>query len=269
VIGAAGKLGAMPFWVYDFSDDAIMAVFVVVMASITALALVLARFVFRVRLRHEQGKEVMDAYRSVASLTALVLAFSLVQATLNLRRVEADVRREATELIAASHILLQLATPSAEMLRAHLASYARLIVVDEWPMLLGGGRSRDVDLLLVRLLEGSRAAAASDPARVTGYAEFARRLDGLSDLREARITAATLQLPRAFWHATVVLLAFGIVLASLVPWTVHHLSGAMVLSCVLGVLVSLVAIVDSPFRGESGVKPTELRRALDDMSREG
>jgi hypothetical protein len=40
-------------------------------------------------------------------------------------------------------------------------------------------------------------------------------------------------------------------------------------SAALAVLAALVAIVDVPFRGESAVRPTELRRALDSILWQG
>jgi hypothetical protein len=256
----------MPFWIYDFSDDAIIALSVLLVAGSTVVALLVVRWVLRVRLRPEQGKEVMDAYRSVVSLTALVLAFSLVQAMLNLRRVESDVRREAAELIAASHALLHLSDARADALRGLLLDYARHLLSDEWPMLVHSGRSGEADAALAVMLETSRAAAASNPERSGAYTAFGRQIDELSDLREARITAAAQHLPRAFWRATSVLLVLGVLLVSVVPWTLQHLLSALVLSSVLGVLVALVAIVDVPFRGESGVRPTELGRAVESIA---
>lgn len=258
----------MPFWVYDLPDDLIIAMTVLLVGGSTALAILLARTVFGIRLRPDQGKEVMDAYRSVASLTALVLAFSLVQAMLNLRRVEADVRGEATGLISASRALPQTGDARAEELRGLLATYGDRVLAEEWPMLTRRGRNPNLDALLVRMLRVARAAAASGTPQAAAYLTFAREVDRLSDLREARITAASLRLPRAFWRATAVLLCLGILLVSLVPWTIPHLASALVLSCVLGVLVGLVGIVDVPFRGESGVTPAELRRALDVLALE-
>ena len=93
-------------------------------------------------------------------------------------------------------------------------------------------------------------AAAANPERAAGCTALGRQVDVLSDLREARITAAALQLPRAFWRATAVLPVLGVLLVSVVPWTLQHLLSAPVLSSVL--LVAPVAIVDVPFRGESG-----------------
>lgn len=256
---------SMPYWIYEFPDDAIIGLAVLAVTGTTALALVLVRSVLRVRLKPDQGKEVMDAYRSVVSLTALVLAFSLVQAMLNLRRVESDVRREAAELVAADHALLHMGDAQAGALRALLLGYARTVLTEEWPMLVARGRSAEAGAALATMLRVNRAAAASNPERAATHTAFGRQIDELSDLREARITAAALQLPRAFWRATGVLLMLGILLVSVVPWTVQHLLSALVLSAVLGVLVALVAIVDVPFRGESGVKPTELRRAIESI----
>jgi hypothetical protein len=94
--------------------------------------------------------------------------------------------------------------------------------------------------------------------------------DALSDLREERITSTTLRLPRAFRRTTGALVVVTVVLAGAMPWTARHLLlSVFLVSAALAVLAALVAIVDVPFRGESAVRPTELRRVLDAIPWQG
>ena len=53
------------------------------------------------------------------------------------------------------------------------------------------------------------------------------------------------------------------------PCTVRHLLGLLMVSAAVAVLVAPVAIVDVPFRGESAVRPAELRRAVEVIERLG
>jgi hypothetical protein len=252
----------MPDGLYALPDDAIIALLVAIIVGATFITLLVCRYVVRLRVAPEQSGVIWDAYRVVVSLTALVLAFSLVQAQTNLRNVEAELRREAATLIEADHEMLRLGD-AAGGLRARLEEYGRAILADEWPRLVNGGRSQQVDGILIGMLHAARGIEqASFPAQ-PHRGELMRQLDQLSDLREERITSATLRLPRAFWRATGALVLVTVVLAGAMPWTARHLLSVLLVSAALAVLVALVAIVDVPFRGESAVRPTELRRALE------
>jgi hypothetical protein len=255
----------MPDWIHLLPDNAILALSVAIVVGATFAAFLVCRYVLRFRVPPEQGDVAWSAYQVVVSLTALVLAFSLVQAQVNLREVEADLRREASTLLEVDHEMLHLGAPAAG-LRAGLAEYGRAILADEWPRLASGGRSRRADDILVGL---RRAARGIEPTEPTGSQAPPRRdallreLDQLSDLREERLTSATLRLPRAFWRATAALVLVTVVLAGATPWTARHLLSVLSVSAALAVLVALVAIVDVPFRGESAVRPTELRHAVE------
>jgi hypothetical protein len=259
----------MPDGLYALPDDAIIALSVAAVAGATAVALLVCRHVVRLRVTPEQSGVIWDAYRAVVSLTALVLAFSLVQAQTNLRNVEAGLRREAAALLEADHEILRLGGDAAAGLRRALQDYGRAILSDEWPRLTSGGRSPQVDGILVGLLHAARGIEQASLPAPPHRGELMRQLDQLSDLREERITSATLRLPRAFWRATGALVVVTVVLAGAMPWTARHLLSVFLVSAALAVLAALVAIVDVPFRGESAVRPTELRRALDAIPWQG
>jgi hypothetical protein len=145
---------------------------------------------------------------------------------------------------------------------AQLAAYGRAILSEEWPLLKEGRRSTRVDRLYTNLARAVRAIKPANAQQQSMYGELLRRLDELSDLREARIAAASTRLPRAFWHVIWALTLITVLLTGAVPWTAHDRLGVLLVSAALGVLIALVTILDVPFRGESAVQPTELQRVL-------
>lgn len=258
----------MPDWIYLLPDDAIIALSVAIIVGGTFLAMFVSHHAIRFRLPPDKGNPVLEGYRVVVSLTALILAFSLVQAQTNLRSVETDLRQEASTLVELDHELLRPGDVTAE-LRNGLERYGHALLADEWPRLVGGGRSRLADDLLRSLQR--MASVITVPSLVApGYRDdLLRKLERLSELRESRITSATLRLSPAFWRATVALVLVSILLAGLAPWNVPNLASLLPVAAALAVLFALVAIVDVPFRGESAVRPTELRRAVDTMQSRG
>ena len=204
----------MPDWVFLLLDVAIITL---------TVALLVGHRVLGFPTPPEQGGNAWDAYRVVVSLTALVLAFSLVQAQTNSRNVEAELRHEASTLVEAAHDLQRLGAEAAG-LRAMLLDYGRTIIGEEWLLLTAGGRSQRADGLLVALERATRVIAPRGQAAAGAGAaprpgDFVWRLERLSDLREERITSATLRLPHAFWRALAALVLVTIVLAGAMPWT--------------------------------------------------
>ena len=254
----------MPDWIYLLPDDAIIALSVAAIVGATFLALLLCHRVAWFRMPAEHGDAVWEGYRVVVSLTALVLAFSLVQAQNNLRTVQTELRREASALLELDREILRLDIPVDDLHRS-LVQYGQAIVSDEWPLQVQGRRSRQVDGILVDMLRMSRQVGPQDSEAPAIRGSLVRKLEQLADLREDRLTSATLRLPRAFWRATMALVLVTVLLAGATRWTKPYLMAVLLVSAALAVLIALVAIVDVPFRGESAVRPTELRRAVDAM----
>jgi hypothetical protein len=177
------------------------------------------------------------------------------------------LRREASAIDAADRKLRQIGTPAAAVLRAHLLAYGHAVLQDEWPIMAQQGFDRNVDDLYDTLLHASQVAVSQAPsAEQSAYAEAIREINTLDDYRDARVTAATVRLPRAFWRVIEALVLFSIVIAATIPWTVPHTISTILTSAALAVLVALTIIVDVPFEGETAAQPIELRYVLGQMA---
>ncbi len=253
--------------IYSLTNDAIIALILRCVVSATVLALIVARYVLRVRLSPASGNVVWDASRAVISLTALVPALSLAEARIGLRGAEVTLQREASVLVLVDHEIAWAGDPGSSKPRAQLAAYARAILSDEWPRLSEGQRNARVDDLYAALSRAVEAIKPTTPQQQSMYSELLQHLDELSNLREARIAAASTRLPQAFWHWIRALTLITIVLAGATPWTAHNLLSMVLVTSALAALIALVVIMDVPFRGEGAVEPTGLQRVMSDIDR--
>ncbi len=208
------------------------------------------------------AKGAEESFKLFTSITLLLLAFCLVRVQGDHRNVEDLVAREATIVYKLDRALAGYGAPQATPLRELTRRYAQSVVDDEWLLLAQGGRSTVTSRLLADLTRGCRQLEAGNTAQQLARAEALGSVTQVNDVREARLAAATLHLPRYYWQALacamVLLLAFGW-LQSPLPKMVAYVGGVT-----LGVslLLTLLIATEGLFVGESRVTPAPLVHTL-------
>ncbi len=206
----------------------------------------------------DRGDYVARAQTTIISFTALILAFSLVQAQNNLRRTEELVAREASQFNGMDRLLLRYGDPRAAALRPALWTYLQSVVHDEWPALREGHRSQETGDALRPL---SRAIFALDPQpgrQTTIYTELLKALDELSDLREQRIAAADIKLPNQFWYLSLALIVILVGLSVMVEPVYWHTVSLAAQGLSVALLAALVFGTDAQFKGYIAVSPNPI-----------
>lgn len=246
-----------------------MWILLIVLGSIVGMTVLAIRL--RIPLVEAQGEvnsEAFDSFLSVASATAVLLAFSLVQADATVRATEDAVSKEAAAINSAHRLLFRYDDPRAAPALAGLKGYTAALIEDEWPRLERGGRSVTADRLYAEITRITRAVEPTSPRQQAMYAEALRYLDDVADLREQRINTANTSLPSLFWLATGLMIAFMILLAARMEPRVERLWTTGAISGVVAVLLFLVMVVDAPFHGESNsVSLDALRRTAQQLDK--
>ena len=257
-----GQPITMPDWLYALPDAGIMGAVVAVLVCVDLLAGQLRRYVASRWLPPSSSGALLDSYRLVVSLTALVLAFSLLQAEANFREVKEVVAREADTFDLAARQLQRSELPNAAQLRDRLLDYGQAIVTEEWPQLVQGHRATRVNGLYAALLRSATAREPASALQQNTRNDLLRSLDLLGDLRDRRIAAATVRLPTSFWAAIGTMALICTLLAAAASTTVAHRLATLLPAAALGVLIALVIIIDAPFKGQTAVGSDELQQVL-------
>jgi len=246
-----------------------MWILLIVLGSIVGMTVLAIRL--RIPLVEAQGEvnsEAFDSFLSVASATAVLLAFSLVQADATVRATEDAVSKEAAAINSAHRLLFRYDDPRAAPALGGLKGYTAALIEDEWPRLERGGRSDKADRLYAEITRITRAVEPTSPRQQAMYAEALKYLDDIADLREQRINTANTSLPSLFWFATGLMIAFMILLAARMEPRVERLWTTGAISGVVAVLLFLVMVVDAPFHGESNsVSLDALRRTAQQLDK--
>ena len=115
-------------------------------ALLAGLMVVLPFLTHRVpwlRPNPENSDFVLRLQATLFTITSFVVAFTLVEAEVNIRKVDALVSAEASHINRLDRLLVRYGDGAGEQVRPQLLVYARSVVADEWPELLARGSGSD------------------------------------------------------------------------------------------------------------------------------
>jgi hypothetical protein len=250
---------------YTLPDLAISAIF----GTVMFIAVAFLPYLLRPLLRVTTDKDTVDfatrAQTTVIGFLAIVLSFSLVNAQLNLRNVDALVSREAAAINQMDRLLLRYSDPKVAEMRSLLAAYAQSIVNVDWPLLTQGNQSELASKSSQTFGPLSRAVYSITPlaGRQTEiYGQILKQIDDLSEMRSQRIEAANIRLPDIFWNVIFALFSLLVVLAVLIEPTLGRLVAIGGQAMAVALLLSLVFIFDQPFKGQTRIGPDAIIKVI-------
>ena len=242
-----------------------LGILVITLLAITGAAMLaphIGRHVLRFPNNDQRDDAAFDGYKSLMGMIGVVLAFSLVQATNNLRQVEDTVSKEASAIATVDRIMLRSGNSELIALRPLLAKYGESLVNDEWPLLAHGERSDATSQAYTNLSKAVRAISPEDARQQVVYAELLKTLDDVFDLREEVLADSAIGLPQFFWITALGLLILGFVLAGLTASNLSRTVGVGAPAAGVALLLAFVIIIDLPFEGESSVGPDAIKQSL-------
>lgn len=249
-------------WLYSFPDWLLNAGWAVLMAAaITALPFLTQRLPW-LRPTPENTDFVLRLQATLFTVTSIVVAFTLVQAEANYRKVDSLVSAEGSSINRLDRLLVRYGDAAAARVRPLLLTYTRSVVADEWPEMLHGGGSERTQRAFGAVTRGVLALDPQSSRQTMLYGEILRAFDAIAESRDSRLNAVTVSLSASFWEVV----AFAVVILLFVSSAIERTRfRAVVLACqmaVLGSLIGFVFIVDQPFKGRSAVDPQPLQQAI-------
>jgi hypothetical protein len=240
----------------------IVLLFATAFAAILAFLSLAGSRVFHISIGEETSGAMQRAQTAVTGFTAIVTAFSLVQAQITLANIQKLVSTEADQLNQLDRLLTRYGDPSVGRIRETLRAYAESVVRDEWPE-LGRGRGSPITTRLFTPLSKSILAIDPSPGRQSViYTDMLKNVDNLAESRSNRLLAAQTTLPAIFWDVILLLLAL---LAGFALLGEARRGNAVALAGQgfgLALLIGLVFVLDFLFYGETVVSSQPLVSAL-------
>lgn len=247
-------------------------VFAVFILAILCSGLLLAAAVHRAaRARaREIDQKTRDyaqiVYLGIFALTALMMTLSTLEARSSFGKVGTKVKEEAFNLVRIDRTLLHYGEGATLESRRALADYAKAVVAEDWPLMRKG--ASDGSLRVYDLLARLKGAIGALPESHGGLVErMLDDFDNLEQLHDDRIIAASeARLPSLFWWVIAALTAAICVLAGLLIVRPFGFVFLGVKLTAIALMVSFLAVLDGPFRGDTSVSPAPIVYAIEHLS---
>jgi hypothetical protein len=234
--------------------------------STAALALVLA--LISRRLLFSPRDEALESHSKLADVvhgsllafTVFVLALVLNEVRSNLGKADDAELREASVIARLSRDLKALGTDDAVAAIECVKDYVRSAVSTEWKTLARHSPSLadETDRAMASLVAQVNKVAANNSAAASTLRGYMEKLE---DLRQSRLENATKSVPSVFWWVLAVFIVGAMIMNG------RHRMDAFGMTLIafhmgaIGLVVGLILVMDSPFRGETSVSPAALMKA--------
>ena len=153
-----------------------------------------------------------------------------------------------------------MGTGDASTAGERVKDYVRSAVSAEWKTLAQRvpSLSEETDRAMASLVAQVNTVAANNPAAACNLRGYVEKVE---EMRQSRLENATKTVPPVFWWVTAVFIVGAMIMNG------RHKLDALGMTLIgfhmgaIGLVVALILVMDSPFRGETSVSPAALVRA--------
>jgi hypothetical protein len=260
----------MFYWLYDIPTLLTVALFGAVFVGVCWLGIVVSRSFVRSRFHKDRGmNEILgDFLQYFGVIYGLLLGLLAVATYQNHTDVEKAVAGEASSLAALYRDISAYPEPDRTDLKNAIREYTRSTIEDAWPLQRKGidpwkvNRAAPIHARLGQFEPQTKGQEALHDAALRQFNEF-------FEDRRLGIYSVTAGIPVLMWYTV----AVGALLNMVLIWLfdlrlgTHLLLGGLI-SFFTGTMISLIVLMDNPFRGEAGVSPQAFELIYEQMMRE-
>lgn len=271
--GTAPERGAKRMWLEHFlSVSRNWQVFAAFIAIIVSAGLFLSLVTNRamrfagIEIDQRTRDYAHIVYLGIFALTALMMTLSTLEARSTVGKLGAKVKEEAFNLIHLDRMLVHYGMERTAEARRGLADYAKAVVEEDWPLMRAGapdGSARVYDLM-------AQLRIAIDALPESHNSLVDRMLDDLDELEQQHddriIAASETRLPSIFWWLIGALTAAICILGGHVIVRPYGFVFLGIKLTAIGLMVSFLAVMDGPFRGETSISPEPISYAIEYLS---
>jgi Protein of unknown function (DUF4239) len=201
----------------------------------------------------------------------VTIGFSLFLVWQQYDEAQKTAEREAAHVEA----LYQLAGSFPELERGRIqdlaASYARVVVEEEWPMMQQGRTSPRAEDLAAELQRSIQDFEPRTEAEQALQSEGLTQVDDLDEERALRLLEVREGIPPILWVVLIVggviTVAFTYLFGMETPWL--HMLAVAALTVIVSLILYTIAVLEYPFDDEARVEPDAFELVLREIERDG
>jgi hypothetical protein len=243
-----------------------LIVSLVMLVAVGGATVIQRRVPLEVRKTHTTGLGQIQG--ALGAMFGVIVGFSAFLVLGKFHTAIQTVQIEAADVVEIYRLAEPLPEAKQERVQRLDASYARVVVEEEWPMMRQGNRSPRADALIKELRgsiqEGYRTSTGAEQAF---FGEQLGVMDDLESDREARLVLLRQHLPFILWIALVVLAILLVGFSYLIGMESRllHLLAVGALAGGIALVLFTIAELDYPFGMKPRVSPEPFELVLDEM----
>ena len=194
----------------------------------------------------------------------VTLGFSLLLVWQQYEAAQQTAEREAGDVEELYRLAGGFPEPERGRVQHLAASYARVVVEEEWPLMRDGRTSSRAGELADDLRGSIQDFEPGTESEEALRSEGLTRLDDPEEARALRLLEVREGLPRIIWVVLnvggVLTVAFTFLFGMETPWL--HMLAVAALTVIISLILYTVAVLEYPFNGDVRVQPDAFELAL-------
>ena len=255
-------------WVYNVPAALAVGVIALIFVAICWVGIVALRPLVKFLVHREPGlNEIIgDFLQYFGVIYGLLLGLLAVATYQNLAEVEKTVGHEAAALAALYRDVSAYPEPIRSELQDEIRTYTRFVIDEAWPLQRNGIVPSGAVTKAARIFESLAGFEPQSKSQEALHAVALRQFNTFFEHRRERLYSVTSGIPPVLWYTV----AIGVLLNMLLLWLfdlrlgLHLLLGGT-LSFFLATMISLILLMDQPFRGEVSVSPRAFELIYDQL----
>jgi hypothetical protein len=247
---------------------AVLGVLIILLAALLAVAgAALAQRLVPVELRKAHTTATGIIYGGLYVLFGVIIGFTSFLVLGEYRDAQQTVQSEADDVEEIYKLAEQLPEPKRDQIQGLVASYARVVVEEGWPLMREGRTSPRAKVLADELRTSVQEFEPTTNREQALYAQELEEVDELAEDRSDRLVDVREGIPPILWIALVGLAIIMMVFSYLVGMENRqlHLLTVGALAAGIALVLLTIAVLDRPFGSDSRVGPEPFELALREM----
>jgi hypothetical protein len=240
-----------------------------VVLAVAGLALVQRLVPLGLRQSHNAATGII--YAALYVMFGVTIGFSLFLVWQQYDEAQKIAEREAAHVEALYQLAGSFPEPEQGRIQDLAASYARIVVEEEWPMMQQGRTSPRAETLIAELQRSIQDFEPRTQAEQALQSEGLTQVDDLDEERALRLLEVREGIPPILW---VVLVVGGVITVSFTflfgletPWL--HMLAVAALTVIVSLILYTIAVLEYPFDDEARVGPDAFELVLREIESNG
>ena len=233
--------------------------------------LVLVQRLIPLPLRKAHNGATGTVYAALYVMFGVTIGFSLFLVWQQYDAAEKMAEREAAHAEALYQLAGGFPEPERGRIQDLAASYVRVVVEEEWPMMQQGQTSPRVETLSTELQSSIQDFEPRTEAEQALQSEGLTQVDDLNEERALRLLEVREGIPPILWVVLVVggmiTVAFTFLFGMDTPWV--HMLAVAALTVIVSLILYTIAVLEYPFDDDARVGPDAFELVLREIERSG